>query len=372
MKNDNQGQYKSFLITINNPEEKGLTHDAIKNIINDKFKHVLYYCLADEIGNEGTYHTHIYITMSMKKRFQSVINAFKKNAHIDVARGTAQECVEYVGKTGKWKESEKGTTSVEGTFEEYGNIPDENMPNANNKTDMLENINRMLLEGLTPNEILSKHIAYRVYENVIKSQYFMLKSEGIPPIRDVSVNWHIGKTGSGKSYIYVKLCEEHGEDNVYLGSDYTNRCSALFDNYTGQEIIILDEVKPNSFDYGYLLKLLDKYKIDIHARYKNVRSIWSEVHITSVYSPDEIYEAMIQGGNKKVDTLTQLLRRITTYVYHWKDKSGYHEFRLPADEYKGKYDLEERATKSKNEFKPVKESDNVPFDTGYEQGKLEV
>lgn len=373
MKNDIDGQFKSFLITINNPVDKGFNHECIAEIINNKFKNIIYYCMADEVGDNGTPHTHIYILLSKKKRFSAVVNAFNHKAHIDVARGTAQECVEYVAKTKKWKNSEKGTTSVEGTFEEYGNIPDENTPNANNKTDMLENINRMLLDGLTPSEILSKHIAYRLYETIIKSQYFMLKSRNIPAIRNVKVYWHVGQSGTGKSYTYVKLCDKYGEDNIYLGSDYTNRCSALFDNYTGQEILVLDEVKPNSFDYGYLLKLLDKYKTDIHARYKNVLSIWSEVHITSVFTPDEIYENILEVDNRKVDSINQLLRRITAYVFHWKDEKGYHEYTLDAGKYINKQDLESKALNQDIDgFVAVNDVTDIPFDLEYKQGSLDI
>ena len=53
-------QSRKWLLTINNPENLGLTHDRVKEIIGG-MKSVLYWCMADEIGQNGTYHTHIYI-----------------------------------------------------------------------------------------------------------------------------------------------------------------------------------------------------------------------------------------------------------------------------------------------------------------------
>lgn len=53
-------QSRKWQITINNPTEKGLTHDKLKMILAE-MKSVIYWCMADEIGENGTYHTHLYL-----------------------------------------------------------------------------------------------------------------------------------------------------------------------------------------------------------------------------------------------------------------------------------------------------------------------
>ena len=47
-------------ITCNNPIEKGITSDKIKETIELRWK-TEYYCFCYETGEQGTYHVHIYI-----------------------------------------------------------------------------------------------------------------------------------------------------------------------------------------------------------------------------------------------------------------------------------------------------------------------
>lgn len=51
-------QSRKWQLTINNPVEKGYTHDFIKSILSG-LTSVIYWCMADEVGEQGTYHTHI-------------------------------------------------------------------------------------------------------------------------------------------------------------------------------------------------------------------------------------------------------------------------------------------------------------------------
>ena len=50
---------RKYQLTINNPIDNGYTHDKIKAVFDD-FKGLVYYCMCDEIGEQGTYHTHIF------------------------------------------------------------------------------------------------------------------------------------------------------------------------------------------------------------------------------------------------------------------------------------------------------------------------
>ena len=69
---------RRFFITINNPKEHGFTHDKLRNILN-KMLSVIYWCMADEVGNETeTYHTHIYISLKNGMRFSTLQNKFEK------------------------------------------------------------------------------------------------------------------------------------------------------------------------------------------------------------------------------------------------------------------------------------------------------
>ena len=114
-------QSRKWLLTINNPIEHGFPHSEINNILT-KMKSIVYYCMADEVGENGTYHTHIFIQGRGGIRFSSLKKKFPA-ANLKMCNGSAQENVDYVSKSGKWEKDKKHETCVEGTFEEYGELP---------------------------------------------------------------------------------------------------------------------------------------------------------------------------------------------------------------------------------------------------------
>ncbi|MCI9293652.1 MAG: IS30 family transposase [Lawsonibacter sp.] len=134
---------RKWQLTFNNPKEHGWTHEKIREVL-DTFPTLCYWCMADEIGGEQqTYHTHLFLNLAPSKcRFSTLKSKFP-GAHIEKAFGTSRENRDYIMKDGKWKDSEKGTTSVEGTFEEFGECPEET-PGKSKET---ERILEMLKDG---------------------------------------------------------------------------------------------------------------------------------------------------------------------------------------------------------------------------------
>ena len=57
-------QRNAYQLTINNPAEHGLDHRTIKEILIKNFTTIEFFCMADEIGEQGTYHTHVYFFCS--------------------------------------------------------------------------------------------------------------------------------------------------------------------------------------------------------------------------------------------------------------------------------------------------------------------
>lgn len=351
-------QQKTFFLTVNNPIEKGLSHDEIIDIVHKKFKNVIYWCMCDEQGS--TYHTHVFLLLSKKKRWSATRRAFKEKAHLEESvKGSPEQCRAYIKKEGKFSK-EKIENNFPDTFYEEGTIPDFFI--SADKTEMLLQIEDMLETGLTPSEILDKSLVFRQYETLIRKQYFAKRFNETPPLRDVKVTWHLGASGSGKSYTYVELCNAYSPELVYYASDFTNACSAMLDTYEAQPYLFIDEVKTDSFKYGYLLQLLQGYRTPIHARYSNVYSLWKEVHITSIYTPRDVYEDMVGVGQRSTDSFYQLERRITNYVYHWKTDDGkYHSYEIPASEYISYEDLKKRAESELNNGFISLETDS-PFD----------
>ena len=82
-------QSRKWQLTFNNPADHGFEHDSIVERIED-IASVVYWCLCDEIGAEGTYHTHLYIVFQNPKKYTVLANAFP-GAHREKAYGTSQQ-----------------------------------------------------------------------------------------------------------------------------------------------------------------------------------------------------------------------------------------------------------------------------------------
>ena len=67
--------YRKYQITINNPADNGFTHDIIKNILSG-MTGCLYWCMCDEIGHQGTPHTHLYVVFKNAVMFQTMQQRF--------------------------------------------------------------------------------------------------------------------------------------------------------------------------------------------------------------------------------------------------------------------------------------------------------
>ena len=111
---------RKFQITINNPLDKGYTHEQIRSVI-DEFS-VVYACFCDEIGLEsGTPHTHIFLVTKSGVMFDTIKRRFY-GAHIETAYGSYTDNYNYIRKIGD-KYKDKKESNLAETFEEIGTLP---------------------------------------------------------------------------------------------------------------------------------------------------------------------------------------------------------------------------------------------------------
>lgn len=299
-----------------------------------------------EIGDTGNHHMHMVLEDPAKVRFSAIKKLFPR-IHIEPTKGNKEQAEDYILKRGIFEEKQH-TVVVPAVFR--GKIK----ANQGARND-LEIIQDLLEQGKTPNEIMDISITYRKYETLIRKQFFRIKQIQVPTTREIKVFWHVGESGCGKSYTYKLLCEKHGKDAVYLLTDYEN---GGFDNYCAEPILFMDEFKGN-IRFQSLLNYLDKYPVQIHCRYANGYALWNEVHITSVFPPEEAYCSMVEESMRNKDKKTQLFRRINIVIYHFRIEDEFKIFALPMSEYTDYESLKEIALKDK--FIPVTE--HTPFDS---------
>lgn len=300
-------QSRKFQLTINNPLDKQLDHDAIQAKLS-QLKSAVYWCMADEVGLETqTPHTHIYIQLRSPARFSRIKKLFP-DAHIEQARGSAAENMTYVQKAGKWADDPKADTSVPGTFEEWGELPDE--PGQGFRSDIAELYN-MIVDGMSNSEIMAINPELAVHiSRMDKIRQDILEDRYRTTWRDLTVTYIFGPTETGKTR---GVMEEHGYGNVYRVTDYKHP----FDRYASEPVLCFDEFR-SSLMVGDMLNYLDGYPISLPARYANRVACFEHVYIISNIDLKRQYP-LVQ--TEESATWKAFLRRIHKVIEYRKDGS---------------------------------------------------
>jgi hypothetical protein len=260
-----------MLLTLNYPEEKGYTINKCMEILITKFKSLDYFAIVKEIGEKGNPHYHIFCCFSSTVRCSSIKRNFPE-IHIDACRGTIDENIQYLKKTGKWADTAKAETTVEGTFQEWGTKPSES---AGKRKDMQE-LYQMIADGMSNAEILAVNQDYILQLDKLDKLRNTLLQEKFGKTRrlDLEVIYVYGETGSGKSR---GVLDEEGDDRVYRITDYTHP----WDGYNNSEPVVVFEEFRSNLPIGEMLQLLDIYPLMLRARYANRWACYNKVYIIS-------------------------------------------------------------------------------------------
>lgn len=299
-------QRNSYLLTINNPKEKGYDHSAIKETLIVKFTTLNFFAMADEIGESGTYHTHVYVAFSSRVRWSTVKKAFPE-AHIDIAHGTPEENLNYIRKTGKWENTDKAETRVEGTYEEWGTFPTQKGRNMD-----MQELYEMVKEGYTNAEILEINHDYILQIDKLDKLRGEILKEKFKSTRrlDLKVTYIYGATGAGKTR---QILDEHGDPNVYRVTDYRHG----FDHYACQPVIAFEEYR-SQLPIADMLNYCDIYPIELPSRYSNKVACYSKVYIVSNWALEQQYENV---QREYPGTWKAFCRRIHEVVVYNEDKT---------------------------------------------------
>lgn len=300
---------RKWLLTINNPLDHGITDNYIKDSLL-KYKSLVYYCFSHEIGGEKKVpHVHIYIHLKNASSFNAIKKRFN-SAHIDLAKGTAQQNKDYVFKEGKYLHSEKGTTNLRDTHFEYGELPIERQGARNDLNDLYD----MIKEGWSDKQILDENPSYMLQLDKIDKIRQTIKFEEYKnKIREVEVHYIYGKSGSGKTRFVM---DKYGYSNVYRITDYLHP----FDNYKGEEIIIFEEFR-SSLKIRDMLNFLDIYPLQLPCRYNNKCACYTQIYIISNIALDKQYTEIQKN---EYETWLAFLRRINDVsVYTMIKKETY-------------------------------------------------
>ena len=268
----------------------GYTHDVIADKM-EEFRSVLYWCLCDEVGSEGTYHTHLFIAFATPRHHTAIDSKFH-GAHQEVARGTSAENRAYVLKDGeKYNKQPDGSYDyVDGsgkrhtgvnysdTFLEWGELPREQQGKGKDADIIVD----LIKAGASNEEIVDTvHSAYKDLEKVERVRSMYRDSLFKSTWRTLEVTYIFGKTGSGKTR---SVMEKFGYENCYRVTDYKHP----FDTYDGQDVIIFEEFR-GGLKHGDMLNYLDGYPLLLPCRYFNRQACYTKVFLITNIPPEEQY-----------------------------------------------------------------------------------
>ena len=260
--------YRKYQLTFNNPLEHGFPHEVIKTTLTD-FSNCVYWCMCDEIGEQQTPHTHLYVAFKNAVEFSAIHQHFY-GAHIESAKGTHRENRDYIRKEGKWRDDAKHETNLPDTFEEWGELP----PESDKRESQSAQVLAMLDEG-ADNETIVR--AFPTWMKNIRSldtmRQTLLEGRYRKEFRKLSVWYLWGKTGVGKTRTVM---ERYGYKNVYRVTNYTHP----FDSYRGEPVLMFEEFR-GDLPTKDMLKYLDGYPLMLPCRYGDKVACFTSVFLVS-------------------------------------------------------------------------------------------
>lgn len=308
-------QARKWQLTVNNPLEKGLTHEALKEALA-KFTGMLYWCMCDEEGDEcETYHTHIYFVLRTPTLHTVVANRFP-DIHREIVRGTSADNRAYVLKDGeKYHKQPDGTydyTDTSGkqhkgknysdTFEEWGEMPWERQ----GKSKDVDKIYSMIKDGASNLEIVDAVPSGMLNLEKIERTRSMLRDSAFADSwRDLTVTYIFGASGVGKTR---SVMDQYGYRNCYRVTDYKHP----FDTYDGQDVLVLEEYR-SQFKIADILNYLDGYPLLLPCRYFNRQACFTKVFLITNIPLEDQYRTVSE------DSRSAFCRRIHKVVQYGVD-----------------------------------------------------
>lgn len=315
-------KYKNFEIV---QDENLLSEDDIQKalqLFDDKAKinhltHFAYILHDKDIKKDGTKrepHWHILIKMDnaysfdyIAKRFSVPVNMVEKiKTRFSNALNYLTHNTEQAKKDGKYQYDDECVKSNYKWQTERQKAIDSDTK-KNRKNDIINLIHTGCIREYNYTDYISS-IEYdrfkRSIDNAFKYRSDMLSKE---MKRDMECLFIQGDSGFGKT-TYAKMYAEKRNLSYYVSSSSND----VLDGYKGQDILILDDLRPSSMGLSDLLKMLDNNTASsVKSRYRNKVLECKYIIITTTLDIDTFFKNVF---TEQKETIVQLKRRCKTYL----------------------------------------------------------
>ncbi len=267
---------KNWCWTYNRPDE---TPDDVWEQLKERMKlvgtedGVEFLVFQAERGSGGREHLQGYIMLNRRCSLAGVKRDFfhVNEIHLEVARGTPQQNISYCS---------KNDDRLDGPFE-FGAVTS----GAGARTDLYEAAVVVQTRGVAavaadmPDLYIKYHRGLKAYAQL----HQRLNAPAMREVPYVAVIW--GSTGLGKSHTAFTM-DDRGETFVV---PIQNKGTLWFDGYEGQRTLIFDDFDPTTVPYRTLLRLLDRYRLEIAVKGDFVLAQWQNIILTSNHPPSLWY-----------------------------------------------------------------------------------
>lgn len=283
--NKKDSKSRSWLLTL--PEA-----DYDKATLEAKLGNYTYIGQLEEGSKTGYRHWHVLIEQKSPIRFSTLKKKFPIG-RLETRRGTVAEALAYVTK----EETSLGVTIQNGLIE-----ADE----KTSKPSRLEQLHARVLAGESVNQILLDDPKAWFYGRNLERLANAYAMETSKKLRNVEAVYIWGKTGVGKTR---SLWETYGK-SMYRVSDYSHP----WDSYKGEKILVLDEFYSTNIPFNFLLNVLDRYPLDLPARYANKQANWEKVYLVSNVPLESQYADIQRFNPNGWEALTRRIGEVKEMV----------------------------------------------------------
>lgn len=279
-------RYRAFTFTLNNytPEEYTWLTITFPEVYTPR-----YMIIGKETGENGTPHLQGAVCLGAARDFTTV-KAWPgfRRAHLEQMRGTALHNKIYCSKQDPHP------------FE-FGDIPKPGKRTELN--DAVEAINNgQSLRQLALGDHGVAVVKFNKGLTVLRS----LRSAPRDPSKPPKIYWLYGETGTGKTRCAWELGTLHAgtTDDVWM----SNGTLQWFDGYDGQRVAILDDFRAVDCKFNWLLRLTDRYPLQVP--FKGGFVNWAP-EIIFITGPHDVNGTFVTRLANKPESLGQLVRRLT-------------------------------------------------------------
>jgi len=276
-------QARTFCITINDPTEVLDTFPAkwaSRNTDEKNWIGRVRYCIwqYEVAPTTDRRHVQLYIEVLSAMAFSTVKKLLGcPKAHVEKRQGTQRQAIDYCR-----KEETRAAGADQGPFE-YGTqaqITQVEEGKKAKRTD-IANAVQAVKQTSVSNLAQTDPVAFVKWHKGLKElEYELKRQKASTEDRQVTTMVFFGEPGSGKTFTAFDFCRSN-QKSYYVLNPPAGSQSVWFNGYDGQEVLIIDEMNGSWISWTMLLRLLDKYPLQIQTKGGMTWASWTWIILTS-------------------------------------------------------------------------------------------